>query len=234
VRTLFNWAINRSIYDIEASPVDRVKPKDLLGARAVRERILSDDELRALWKAAVDYPFGSIVRMLMLTGARLNEVAGARWPEFNGAVWTVPKERFKAGSEHRVPITRDMRALLDGLPRWANSDFLFSTGRGQFSNIAKSKAILPLRDWTLHDIRRTVVTGLQKLKVPLEVTEAILNHRSGSITGVAATYHRHDFLTEGRNALYTWADHVASLVGEAVGPPASSADSIPLAEAHAA
>jgi integrase len=148
VRGLFNWAINRDIYGLEASPCDRVKPGQLIGTRKIRQRVLSDAELRALWLASLEmgYPFGSIIRALMLTGARLGEMAGARWGEFDlgNRLWTVPAERFKSDAQHMVPLTDDMVELVSSLPRWAGGDALFFRYRwahlGQRFKLRKSKA----------------------------------------------------------------------------------------------
>ena len=106
-RTLFNWAINRGTYGLETSPCDRVKAAALIGARQPRQRTLTDAELRALWQAieTVGYPFGPLYRLLLLTGARKSEVAGARWSEFDlpRKVWTVPAERFKSNANSYGP-----------------------------------------------------------------------------------------------------------------------------------
>jgi integrase len=99
VRTFFNWAINRGIYGLETSPCDRLQPAQLIGSRDPRQRVLTDVEIVAVWRSTerMSYPYGSIYRMLLLTGQRKSEVAEARWPEFdlNSALWTVPAERFK-------------------------------------------------------------------------------------------------------------------------------------------
>ena len=108
-RSLFNWAINRGTYGLETSPCDRIKPTTLIGAKQPRQRTLNDAELRALWQASetIGYPFGPLYRLLLLTGARKSEVAGARWSEFDLArkVWTVPAERFKSNATHMVPLS---------------------------------------------------------------------------------------------------------------------------------
>ena len=114
IRLIFNWAIGRSIYGIEHSPTDRLRPLQLIGQKKTRERVLNDDELRALWQASDWYPYGLLARLLLLTGTRLREVAHARWDEvdFVRCTLTVPPERFKANSQHVIPLSDDAIALL--------------------------------------------------------------------------------------------------------------------------
>jgi len=114
IRLIFNWAIGRSIYGIEHSPTDRLRPLQLIGQKKTRERVLNDDELRALWQASDWYPYGLLARLLLLTGTRLREVAHARWDEvdFVRRTLTVPPERFKANSQHVIPLSDDAIALL--------------------------------------------------------------------------------------------------------------------------
>lgn len=176
IRTLFNWAINRDIYGLQASPCDRLKPLQLIGAKKSRERVLNDNELRAVWNAsdALGYPRGPVVKALMLTGARLTEVTGARWREFDfeGRLWTIPAERFKMNSQHFVPLTDDLIALLETLPRWSRGDHLFTATEGEKPIILNStgkarlyKAVGAESPWVLHDIRRTVRTRLSALRI---------------------------------------------------------------------
>src|SRR5713101_8428165 len=118
-RGVFNWAINRPAYGLEYAPTDRIKPKAVLGPKHVRERVLDDDQIRAVWRAAErcgdrrrreipsGYPYGSIIQLLLLTGCRVSEVAGARWSEFDlkRRMWSIPAARFKMNSIHQVPLT---------------------------------------------------------------------------------------------------------------------------------
>jgi integrase len=131
-RALFNFAVLR--YDLPASPCDRLKPKDVIGAKKPRERVLNDAEIRALWKAAdaMSYPYGPLLHLLLLSGCRKGEVSDARWREFDlrAKTWTIPAARFKSDSEHVVPLSDDMVALLAALPRFHTDDHLFSTTFG--------------------------------------------------------------------------------------------------------
>jgi integrase len=186
---------------------------------AKRERVLSDDELVRIWNAAADdgsSPYGAIIRLMILTGQRRGEVAGIKWDELsdNLAVWTIPGERTKNGLPHIVPLSEPARALLSEHPR--QKDLVFPGDRQTvFSGWSKCKTRLDttsgVSNWRLHDLRRTVATGLQRLGVRLEVTEAVLNHVSGSRAGIIGIYQRHDWAFEKRTALEGWSAHVLSL-----------------------
>ena len=143
-RRLFNWAIGQHVYGIEASPCDRLKPKDIIGERKQRIRILSDAELRAAWGAAAElgYPYGPLLRLLILTGQRKSEVAEAQCSEFDLAkkLWTIPADRMKADSAHVVPLSDDAIAILKALPRFESGDYLFSTTFGKIPVNGFSKA----------------------------------------------------------------------------------------------
>lgn len=219
VRTLFNWAINRDIYGLQASPCDRLKPAQLIGAKKARERVLTDSELRVLWSAAatLGYPFGPAVRMLMLTGARLTEVTGARWREFDlqAQLWTIPAEQFKMEAQHFIPLTDEVLTLLSALPRWTRGDHLFSTTEGRkpvaFSSRAKRKldAAINTDPWTLHDIRRTVRTRLSALRVPDLIAEMVIGHAR---KGMGRVYDQHKYLEEMREALTAWAGLLRNII----------------------
>ncbi|MDB5508808.1 MAG: site-specific integrase, partial [Hyphomicrobiales bacterium] len=169
VRRMFNWAIARGIYGIERSPCDRMKPSQVIGAKALRTRVLSDDELRALWSAAesMGYPFGPLIKMLLLTGQRRSEVGECTWPEIDlqRRIWDVPAERMKAKAAHVLPLTSQVASILEQLPRYSEGRFLFSTtfGRVPVSGYSKAKTRLDslmlanldeqsLSPWVFHDI----------------------------------------------------------------------------------
>ena len=228
VRTFFGWALDRGRYGLETSPCDRLKPGRIIGEKKPRQRVLADDELRAFWKATgrLGYPYGPLIRLLLVTGQRRSEVAEARWPEFDLAakLWTVPPERFKSDSSHRVPLSGDALAIIESLPRFGGKspgtgDFLFSTRFGQLpvNGFAKAKARLDaemlailreanpeagLPGFVLHDLRRTVRTRLSSLKVPTEVAEMVIGHGK---RGLARVYDQHEFIDEMREALEAWA-----------------------------
>jgi integrase len=127
IRLLFNWAIARSIYGLETSPTDRLRPGVLIGPKRPRERVLNNTEIRALWAATDHYPYGSLARLLLLTGARVNELAQATWDEVDlaGRRLTVPPARFKSDTTHIIPLSDDAMALIEALPR--RSAWLFSS-----------------------------------------------------------------------------------------------------------
>jgi integrase len=129
----------------------------------------------------------------------------------------LPATRSKNGKPHVVPLSAEMQTLLRAQPaRSEKTDLVFPGERSVFSGWSKSKARLDRRSgvagWTLHDIRRTVATGLQRLGVRLEVTEAVLNHVSGSRAGIVGIYQRHEWADEKRAALNAWGEHVAAIV----------------------
>jgi integrase len=243
LKKFFAWAVERDI--MEASPVVSIKAP---AEEKTRDRILTDAEIRLVWLASekVGYPFGSIVRMLLLTAQRKSEVGGAEWVEFeiegDDQLWVIPPERSKNRKEHFVPLVASSLALVKSLPRIKSSDekkdkavYLFTTtGDVPVSGYSKAKTLLDaamleiaraeakkrgedpksvtIEPWTFHDLRRTAASGMARLSVPVHVVEAVLNHRSGSIKGVAAVYNRYDYAEEKRNALTAWAVHLAALL----------------------
>ena len=167
---------------------------------------------------ALGYPFGPIVRLLIMTGQRRNEVAGMRWGELalDESTWTIPKDRAKNKREHHVPLPAVAIDMLRALPRVADAEFVFSprsTAPSGYSaaKIRLDREIAALNDgqeiepWTLHDLRRTVATEMAELRIAPHVVEAVLNHKSGTIRGVAAIYNRYNYATEKRAALEVWA-----------------------------
>jgi integrase len=240
IRTLFNWAIERGIYGVETSPCDRIKPARLIGKKQARQRVLTDEELAAFWRAArrMDYPNGTLLHMLLLTGQRKSECAEARWREFNltAKTWTVPPERFKSEASHTVPLTDDVLALLRTLPRFVGGDYLFTTTGGRkpvngFSNVKKEldrrmlrtlEALARLRGddpravtltpFVIHDLRRTVRTRLSALRVPDAVAEMVIGHGR---RGIQRVYDQHQYLDEMREALAAWNAKLHSIVNPA-------------------
>ena len=225
VRTFFNWAIGRGIYGIETSPCDRMKPRQLIGHKALRTRVLSDRELCALWRAAqrLGYPYGPLIQMLALTGQRRSEVASATWAEFDlgRRQWVIPAERMKAEAPHVVPLTKEVVSILSRLPRFSGAgrgDHVFSTtfGGKPVNGFSKAKASLDRRmlrtlralrrtpsdqssaelpHFVLHDIRRTVRTRLSGLPVSTEVAELVIAHAR---PGLRRVYDQFSYLDEKR------------------------------------
>jgi integrase len=239
VRTFFNWAINRGIYGLETSPCDRLKPATLIGEREPRQRVLSDAEIAALWRVAGGlapdnqmlefYPFGPLYRLLLLTGQRKSEVAGARWREIDleKRLWTVPAERFKSNASHLVPLSDSAMDLLRALPRFSAGDYLFSSSRGMkpVAGFAGAKERLDAKmaealgaapdPFVVHDLRRTVRTHLSALRVAEPVAELVIGHAR---KGLARVYDQHRYLDEMREALDAWASRLRSIVD----PPAAN------------
>jgi integrase len=224
-RTFFNWAINRGIYGLEISPCDRLKPAALIGSRDPRQRILNDAEIAALWRAteALAYPYGSMYRMLLLTGQRKAEVAAVRWSEIDldKHLWSIPAERFKSKAAHLVPLSADVVAFLQTLPRFANGDSLFSSsyGRQPVKSFAKAKERLDAvmveelgaapPEWVIHDVRRTVRTNLSALRIPEPIAEMVIGHARKGLAGI---YDQHKYLDEMREALELWAGRLRDIV----------------------
>jgi integrase len=221
LRKMCRWAVDRGI--IDTSPCDGIsKPS----AETVRDRVLSDDELRRVWIAcrAAGYPFGPFAQLLILTGARRDEIADMPWSELDldARVWRLPAERSKNRQEHAVPLSDSARAIIESLPR-VGDRFAFSTnGRSPISGFSKFKADLdkavladggaPVAPWTLHDLRRTTATSMAGLGIAPHVVEAVLNHKSGTIKGVAAVYNKYSYSAEKKHALDAWAAEVEALV----------------------
>lgn len=213
-RACFNWALDRKL--VSANPFAQVPTDDF---RAVaRDRVLTDMELAAVWHAAPAGVYGSIVRLLILIGQRRTEVAGMAWAEISadGETWTIPGQRTKNGQAHIVPLSEGTRSLLP-----TRGDGLVFPGRaGPFNGFSKGKTALDLasgvKDWRLHDLRRTLATGLQRLGVRLEVTEAVLNHVSGSRAGIVGIYQRYDWHKEKRDALNAWSNHIQLIVSNEI------------------
>jgi integrase len=219
--TLFSWAMREGL--VESNPV--VATNRLLEPVS-RDRVLSDAELRDIWNACRDDDYGRIVKLLLLTGQRREEISALRWSEVNPdtALISLPKERTKNNRAHEVPLSDPALAALPS-PRLGR-DFLFGDGEGSFTGFSKAKAKLdarinsaradrgekPMADWRLHDLRRTVATRLSDLGVQPHVVQAALNHVSGHKAGVAGIYNRSAYSPEKRAALNRWGEHITALV----------------------
>jgi integrase len=211
---LFVWAVGRDI--IAVNPATNLP---LPGSETRRDRVLTDAELLAVWSSteALGFPFGPAYRLLILTGARREEIGRLKWSEIDGDTIKLKGERTKNGEPHNIPLSAPARALLETLPRFAGGDFVFSTdGHKHVSTWSNAKeridALVKIEPWRLHDFRRSVATGLQRLGVNLQVIEAILGHVGGSRSGIVAVYQRHSFEREARAALEAWGRHVLGLV----------------------
>jgi integrase len=219
-RKFFNWCVERDI--VPSSPCAGVKSPT---AERSRDRVLSDSELALVWKAAdaVAGPFGSLVKLLILTGQRRDEVARMEWAELDleARLWALRPARVKNNEQHEVPLSEPVVAIIKALPRIRDSAYVLTTsGTCPASNYSKGKryvdALLPadMPQWRLHDLRRSTATGLARLGVDLPVIEKVLNHSSGSFAGVIRVYQRHRFEDEKRAALEAWGRFVVDLVND--------------------
>jgi integrase len=181
--------------------------------------VLGDSELAAIWNGCRDNDFGAIVKLLILTGARRTEVGAMAWQELNfeDRIWTIPAAKTKNKNTHVLPLPHACWAVIEQIERRANIDHLFGRGSDRgFRSWDGNKKILDkhcgVKQWTLHDLRRTVATRLGDLGVMPHVVEQALNHQSGHKRGVAGVYNRSAYTREVKTALAIWADHVASVV----------------------
>jgi integrase len=218
IKTFLRWCVGRAILD--QSPAEGVPSP---AKEVARDRVLSDDELaRAILAAReVDDRYGGIVELLALTGQRREEVARLAWDELDltQRVWTIPKSRTKNAKPHVVQLSDQSIAVLRRMER--RGPYVFAAhGTKPFQHFAVAKRKLDelskVIGWRLHDLRRTCVSGMARLGVAPHVADKVLNHQSGTITGVAAVYQRHEFLRERKDALERWGAHVAKIVMDAL------------------
>jgi integrase len=223
----FSWSMREGL--VEANPVSVTNRPATIKSR---DRVLSDAELREIWEACREDDYGRIVRLLILTGQRREEVGGMRWSELDegAGVWSLGPQRTKNGRPHGVPLSDQALIVIRSIPRREGRDLCFGEGAGPFSGWSKAKERLDDRmtgrggseanvgksslpgAWRLHDIRRTVATRMADLGVSPHVIEAVLNHVSGARAGVAGIYNRSLYSAEKRNALVLWGAHVAAII----------------------
>jgi integrase len=196
--SFFAWAIAEGLLD--ANPVTGTLKAEEGGSR---ERVLSRDEIVALWRGLGEDPFSEIVRLLLLLGQRRDEIGELQWSEIDKKQIILPASRTKNGREHILPLSPQALAILDRQPRRNSSAYLF--GERGFNNWSYAKAELDKRlglaPWRLHDLRRTCATGMAELGVQPHIIEAVLNHVSGHKAGVAGIYNRARYEVEMREAL---------------------------------
>jgi integrase len=216
LNAFFSWCLQMGY--IEANPViGTIKPED----GGPRHRVLTDPELAAILRACGDDDYGRVVRLLTLTGCRRQEIGGMCWGELDAerGVLVIPAERSKNDAEHTLPLPPMAWDIIAAVPRMANRDQLFGARtRAGFTAWADAKADLDRRlgssvaPFVLHDIRRSVATGMANLGVQPHVIEQILNHKSGHKSGIAGVYNRSSYQREVKAALALWADHIRALV----------------------
>lgn len=221
IRKMLNWCVERGI--IEANPANGIKAQC---KEQPRERVLNDEELARLIPACqtAGYPFGQLFLTMLLTAQRRGEVSGMRWSELDlpNRAWHLPSHRVKNARAHTVPLSDQVLRILENVPRFPKSDFVFTTtGRSGVSGWGKPFARLcddcNVREWRLHDLRRTAASGMARNRVAPHVIERVLNHVSGTISGVAAVYNRYGYDAESREALMQWGAFVDGLAGTSAG-----------------
>jgi integrase len=213
----FTWAIDRAYCDL--NPVQNIQRRS---QSEPRSRVLSELELVAVWKACLDDDHGRIVRLLILTGQRKSEIGHLSWCEIDLEKRQIelPPERTKNGRAHVVPLSNEALAVLSNAERLKGRSLVFGKSGGGFMGWSRAKRNLDNRlqkmlGWTVHDIRRSVVTHLHELGFAHpHVVEAIVNHVSGHQAGVAGIYNKAAYLAERRRALELWGHHIAALVAE--------------------
>jgi integrase len=215
----FVWCLRQGYINTGANPVIGTD----MGKRvASRERVLTNDELAAIWRACGDDDYGRIVRLLLLTGARRAEIGGMCWSELDldapQPTWTLPSARSKNHRQHVLPLMSTAVDIIKSVPRMATRDQLFGLrAGGGFANWGESKRALDKRTgiadmWHLHDVRRSVATRMADIGIQPHIIEQILNHQSGHRAGPAGIYNRSSYAREVRAALALWEDHLRALV----------------------
>lgn len=213
LHAMFAWAVSRDT--LPSNPCAGVRPP-VRGNQ--RDRVLTDAEIVAVLGACdkVPAPFGAMVRVLILTGARRCEVAEMRWRELEGNVWTLPAARSKNGRANVLPLPPAVMAVLNSMPRYGgDNDYVFTTTRGKrpSSNFGKRKVILDsvsgTSGWRLHDLRRVWRTRASQLGVSREVARRVVGH---SVDTLDSRYDQHDYRAEKAAALVLVAEHIAELV----------------------
>jgi integrase len=218
VKKLLNWCVERGY--LEHSAAEKIK---MPSREVARDRTPSDDELVRIWAAAdaLGYPFGLVVQLLILTGARRSEVSDMRWSEIDATLtwWTLPKERTKNGKQHALPLSSAARKILESVPRFDGCDFVFTAnGVGSVKGFVRAKKRLDavigpgMAPWVLHDLRRAFASGAAALDIQQPVVEKILNHTGGSFSGVSGIYQRHTYAAQMAQALEIWGAHITALV----------------------
>lgn len=231
----FQWLIERD--HVEKNVFARIRK--IRNAKVIRKRVLSDDELAAIWRASEPEGHWSCwIKLLILTGGRNMEVRGARWSEFDmeNRLWTIPAERYKNGYSHSVHLTDAMVAVLDAVPRYNDVDLLFPASgnasrpmsgdqkvkgridRRMREEFAKEHPITP-DNWCVHDFRRTIATGLQRLGFRPDIADQVIGHVGSTRTGAAAHYLHHRYEEEKKQALEVWSNHVMKLLGDTSDSP---------------
>jgi integrase len=212
----FGWIIREGVRLPEGNVASYTNKRE----ESSRDRVLTDGELGLIWNACLDDDYGAILKLLMLTGQRANEIAQLSWNEVHDQQIVLPAERTKNARSHVIPLSETAKGILPWF-RKGDRKFVFGRDDTGFSGWGKAKEKLearvaeaekPLEHWTVHDLRRTVATRMAELGVQLHIIEAVLNHVSGHKGGVAGIYNRAAYDKEKREALNLWAEHVMASV----------------------
>ena len=183
--------------------------------RQARSRILTDDELRALWKACGDYPvFGALLRFILLTATRRAEAGDLRWTEINGREWVIPAARYKTNIDHVIPLSQMAQSILHSIGKQPNDGFVFSaSGRNAIGSYSLHKQALDeasgVSDWVIHDLRRTARSLMSRAGVSSNHAERCLGHVIGGVRGV---YDRHEYFEEKSRAFEALAAQVQRII----------------------
>lgn len=213
LRAVFNWGLDEDLCTIDPTRGVKKPTKEKPTAR-----VLTDDELKAVWLACdtLDFPAREYMRTLILTGQRRDEVRCVPWPEIDRKMmnWVIPAKRYKSDRDHLIPLTDTVLELFDASPARAGYIFSSTDGKTPYANLIRPKRILDkvssVTGWTLHDIRRTVRTGMSRLGIRPDIAERVIGHSVGGKLG--ETYDIYSYRSEKLEALQTWQAHVASLL----------------------
>lgn len=225
----FEWLIERD--HVERNVFARIRKTR--NAKSIRTRVLSDDEVRAIWLASeIEGRWSCWIKLLILTGGRNMEVRNARWSEFDfdARLWTIPAERYKNGCSHTVYLTDAMLAIVETIPRFKDVDLLFpavGNPRQPMSGDQKVKDRIDKRmrealckagtkepeNWCAHDFRRTIATGLQRLGFRPDIADQVIGHVGSTRKGAGAHYLHHRYDDERKEALTVWSEHIGKVCG---------------------
>jgi integrase len=215
----FSWAMGEGL--AQTNPV--IGTNKAASDNKARDRVLTDKELATLWNGLPDNDYGRIVRLLILTGCRRDEIGSLRWSEIDtgNRMIVLPGERTKNSRTHHIPLSKIALDIIESIPRRVSRDFVFGEGKGGFSGWSKAKAALDiqldLKPWRLHDLRRTASTRMADAGVQPHIIEAVINHVSGHRAGVAGVYNRSTYENEKRAALEALSNYVKIAVSKAEG-----------------
>lgn len=212
VVAFLNWCAGEGF--IDANPAQFTNKN----SEQARDRVLVDRELRTVWQALPDGDYGDIVKLLVLTGQREAEIGGLQWDEsdLDRGIITLPPARTKNRRPHTVPLSAPAAAILKAREQDGGRKFVFGAGQKGFSGWSKAKLRLDeqvkIAPFVIHDLRRSVATGMSEIGIAPHVVEAVLNHISGAKAGVAGTYNKSTYEAEKATALARWAEHLMALV----------------------